>query len=389
MILLLLLIKPGDMNILIAPDSFKNCMSALEVAAAISRGIRKVNPDAEIRRIPMADGGEGTVESLIGASGGQRIALELMDPLMRKISSFYGISGDGSTAIIEMAAASGLELLDSDERNPWITTTFGTGELISHALDQGCGKILLGIGGSATNDCGTGMARALGAVFSDASGQPVEHGGGALSEVRQISMEGLDPRIWKTEIQVACDVSNPLTGPDGASQVYAPQKGAGQEMVELLDRNLEHIAGLIKGHLGIDIDREPGAGAAGGLGGGLMAFLGARLVKGFDMVAEAVLLEESIRWADLVITGEGKIDSQTRFGKTPFGVAKLAGKYGKPLIAVAGTVEAGARELYSEGFQVILPIMEKPADLESAIKDAPLLLENTGERIARFLDIRI
>ncbi|MCP4314069.1 MAG: glycerate kinase [Bacteroidetes bacterium] len=376
------------MNILIAPDSFKDCMRALEVAEALSRGIEKVIPHVRIRVIPMADGGEGTVESVIDATGGQMEKVTVRDPLMRTIPSFYGISGDGSTAVIEMAAASGLELLEQRERNPWLTSTCGTGELIAHALDKGCRKIMLGIGGSATNDCGMGMARALGVEFLDGEGNLVPHGGGALKEVRQIRMEGLDPRIGETEIRVACDVTNPLTGPDGASYVYGPQKGADRSMVERLDKNLARFAELVKDQLGRSIDRVPGAGAAGGLGGGLMAFLGARLVKGFDMVAEICGLEEAISGTGLVITGEGKLDSQTRFGKTPFGVAQLAQKYEKPVIGVAGTLEPGFEALYDLGFQAILSIQERPSDLATAIKNAPLLLESTGERIARMLEIR-
>jgi glycerate kinase len=379
----------SSMNILIAPDSFKDCMGALEVAKALSRGILKVDIDAHIRMIPLADGGEGTVESIIDATGGKILKVPVHDPLMREITSFYGISGDGSIAVIEMAAASGLELLEQAERNPWVTSTFGTGELIAHALDQGCRKILLGIGGSATNDCGMGMARALGVKFLDGAGNPVPEGGGALRDVRQIRMEGLDGRIAETGIKVACDVSNPLTGLRGASAVYGPQKGADREMVEQLDKNLVHLAGLITEQLGKEIDRVPGSGAAGGLGGGLMAFLEAILVKGFDMVAETVSLEKSIQWANLVITGEGKMDSQTRFGKTPFGVARMAQKYGKVVIGVAGTVEEDAVELYKEGFDLILPIQEKPSDLAAALENAPLLLERTGERIARMLGIRL
>ena len=375
------------MNILVAPDSFKDCMRAIEVAEALSLGLRKVIPEAEIRMLPMADGGEGTVESLIDATGGEIVDLQVHDPLMRTITSFYGISGDASTAVIEMAAASGLELLESGERNPWITSTFGTGELIHQALERGCRRILLGIGGSATNDAGMGMASALGVRFLDGQGKLVSQGGGALGDVKQISMEGLDPRIADTEIMVACDVTNPLSGPQGASFVYGPQKGADRKMAEGLDENLSHLACLISEQLGKEVDTIPGAGAAGGLGAGLMAFLGARLVKGFDMVAETVSLEEAIQWADLVITGEGKMDSQTRFGKTPFGVAQMAKKHGKSVIGVAGTLEEDAVDLYKEGFDLLLSIQEKPIDLEAALENAPQLLERTGERIGRMLGI--
>jgi glycerate kinase len=377
------------MKILIAPDSFKDCLSAKEVASALSRGIQKILPDATCILVPMADGGEGTVESLVDATEGKLIQLKVMDPLMRETDSFYGITGDGETAAIEMAAASGIELLTKEDRNPWITSTYGTGQLIRDALDQGVRKILLGIGGSATNDGGAGMAQALGVKFSGNFGPINITGGGALSEVEQIHMDELDPRIRNTEILVACDVSNPLSGPQGASAIYGPQKGADREMVQKLDHNLVHFAGLIRDRLGKEISEVPGAGAAGGLGAGLMAFLDASLIKGFDMIAGAVGLEEKIREAELVITGEGKMDAQTRFGKTPYGVAQMALRYGKPVIGVAGTLDKGAGMLYDQGFDVLMPIQEKPGDLESSLKNGGELLERTGERIARLLTMKI
>ena len=377
------------MNILIAPDSFKDCLSAREVASALGRGIQKIIPDASISILPMADGGEGTVESVIDATRGELLRLKVMDPLMREVPSFYGITGDGETAVIEMAAASGIELLKGDERDPWITSTFGTGQLIRDALDHGVKKILLGIGGSATNDGGTGMAQALGVQFGGKFGNLPVQGGGALGEVEKIYMEGLDPRIHATEIIVACDVSNPLTGPQGASHVYGPQKGANGVMVEKLDRNLVHLAELIQDQLGKEISEYPGAGAAGGLGGGLMAFLNADLVGGFDMVAGVCRLREKIREADLIITGEGKMDAQTRFGKTPFGVAQMALKLGKPVIGVAGTLDEDASLLYELGFDLLMPIQEKPGKLESSLKNGEQLLERTGERMARLLKMEI
>ena len=377
------------MKILIAPDSFKDCLSAKAVAASLAKGIRSILPDADCILVPMADGGEGTVESVIDATHGKRIELKVLDPLMRETDSFYGITGDGETAVIEMAAASGIELLKRDERDPWITSTYGTGQLIKDALDQGVRKILLGIGGSATNDGGAGMAQALGVRFSGKFGNIPVHGGGALGELEQIHMEDLDPRIKQTEILVACDVSNPLTGPQGASAVYGPQKGADEKMVQELDRNLLHFAGLIKDQLGKEVSEIPGAGAAGGLGAGLMAFLNARLMKGFDMIAGVTGLEEQIREADLVISGEGKMDAQTRFGKTPFGVAQLARKYGKPVIGVAGTLEEDASALYELGFDLLMPIQEKPGDLEFSLKNGAWLLERSGERMARLLAMKI
>jgi glycerate kinase len=376
------------MNILIAPDSFKDCLSAREVAVALSKGILKILPDADLTVLPLADGGEGTVQSVIDATGGRKVELTVMDPLMRPISSFYGITGDGSTAVIEMAAASGLELLEPGERDPWITSTHGTGQLIADALDQGCKHIMLGIGGSATNDCGAGMAEALGVKFSGKFGKLSARGGGSLGEVASVHLEGIDGRIAETSFVVACDVSNPLTGPQGASAVYGPQKGADRAMVKKLDQNLAHFAGLIEKQLGKEISRTPGSGAAGGLGAGMMAFLDAKLMKGIDMIAEVCGLEEKIRKADLVITGEGKMDAQTRFGKTPYGVAQLAKKHGVQVIGVAGTLEEDAGLLHQEGFDVLLSIQEKPGDLEAALANAESLLERTGERIARLLRLR-
>jgi glycerate kinase len=373
------------MRILISPDSFKNSLSALAVAESIRKGLLKSLPGAEIRTLPMADGGEGTIESIIYASKGRRINVKVQDPLSREVESYFGITGDGSTAVIEMAAASGLQLISEEEKNPWITTTYGTGELIRSALDNGCRTVLLGIGGSATNDCGTGMARALGIKFYGPDGNQVEQGGGALGKVRRIDKGGLDPRIAETQIIVACDVTNPLTGSEGASYVYGPQKGANQEMVMKLDSNLASFAGLIKDQLGKDVENVPGAGAAGGLGAGLLAFLDANLVEGVPAIAERVGLENEIIWADLVITGEGSMDFQTQFGKTPFGVAQIAKRHNKPVIAVAGTIGEGAEVLYDMGINAMYSIFESPMSLEEAIRASPELLETAGERIGRFL----
>lgn len=377
------------MNILIAPDSFKDSLSALKVASALGRGIQKILPDARCTLVPMADGGEGTVQSVIDATGGKRIGARVLDPLMREITASYGVTGDGKSAVIEMAAASGIERLEMSERDPWITSTFGTGQLILDALNRGCGIIMVGIGGSATNDGGAGMAQALGVKFSGEAGYITVQGGGALDRVNRIHMEGLDPRIVDTQVIVACDVTNPLTGPFGASAVYAPQKGASEEMVEQLDRNLSHFAATIQDQLGRKVSEVPGAGAAGGLGAGLMAFLDARLVQGFEMVAGVVGLEEKITGADLVITGEGKMDAQTRFGKTPFGVAGMARRMGKPVIGVAGALDSDSAVLYESGFDLLMPIQERPCDLEYSLKNSEQLLERTGERMARLIKMEI
>jgi len=376
------------MKILIATDSFKDSLSARDVAVALKMGFLKGSPGDAVELLPLADGGEGTVDALVDATHGERIKLQVMDPLMRETGAFYGVTGDGQTAVIEMAAASGLEKLDPSLRNPWITTTYGTGQLIASAMDYGCKKILVGIGGSATNDCGAGMAEALGVKFLDRQGRFIGKGGGALGEVARIDVSGLNPLIPETEFLVACDVTNPLTGPEGASAVYGPQKGADPEMVTRLDSNLQHFAGKISEELGKKVELIPGAGAAGGLGAGLIAFLDAKLEKGFDLVAGMLNLEEKIKKSDLVITGEGKIDSQTRFGKTPYGVARLAARFQKPVIAVAGSVDPQAEILYREGITAIFPIIERPMSLEQALQGAREMVERTGERIARTLRIQ-
>ena len=374
-----------EMRILIAPDSYKNALSALEVAKCIKAGLQKVLPDVHMDLLPMADGGEGTVQALIDATGGRLIHTSVHDPLMRPVESSFGITGDGLTAVIEMASASGLQLITADERDPWVTTSCGTGELIRAALDEGCRDILLGIGGSATNDCGMGMAAALGVRFLNVTGDLVDHGGGNLGEVAIIDTSQLDARIRETKIRVACDVSNPLTGPTGASHVYGPQKGADSEMAEKLDRHLHQFAGVIRKQLGKEVESITGSGAAGGLGAGLMAFLDGELVEGVAAIAGKTGLEEAVAKADLVITGEGKIDSQTQYGKTPFGVARVAKKHGKPVIAIAGSIGEGADVLYEKGIDAIVSILDRPLSLEEAIQKTPVLLEATGERVGRVI----
>lgn len=371
------------MQILIAPDSFKHSLSAKEVAISLAKGVRKIHPGAEIVQVPVADGGEGTVQSLVDATGGRFLKAQVHDPLMRRREAFYGILGDGTTAAIEMAAASGIELLSDDERNPMTASTYGTGELMKAALERGCKKLIIGIGGSATNDGGAGMAAALGARFLDSEGNKMAPGGGALQKLALIDVSGLDERLRSCEVIVAADVTNQLTGPEGASHVYGAQKGADTKQIELLDRNLAHYAAMIKSQLKIDIERMPGAGAAGGLGAGLVVFAGAVIRKGFDVVKQVVELEQKTKDVDLVITGEGKIDRQTKYGKTPYGVAMTAKKFGKPVIAVAGLLGDGYEELYDHGFKAILPISKKPIPLEESIKNAAKLLEETGERIMK------
>ncbi|WP_176233719.1 glycerate kinase, partial [Candidatus Hakubella thermalkaliphila] len=325
------------MRILIAPDKFKGCLSALEVARAVERGIKKVDSCIETIICPMADGGEGTVATLVEATGGQIITLGVTGPLGERVEAYYGILGDGKTAVIEMASASGLWLVPQEKRNPLSTTTYGTGELIRDALHREVEQILIGIGGSATNDGGMGVAQALGVKFYDEKGQELGLGGKELGRIVKIDLRGLDQRVRKVEVEVACDVENPLYGPRGAAYIYAPQKGATPEMVDFLDRGLVHYARKIKEYLGKEIEYVPGSGAAGGLGGGLLAFLDARLRPGVEIVKDVVGFREKLGGVQLVITGEGALDEQTLSGKTPIGVAREAREMHIPTIAFAGS----------------------------------------------------
>ncbi len=373
------------MKIVIAPDSFKGSLTALEVAHAIKAGIERVIPEAEVDEVPMADGGEGTVQALVDATGGEIITQEVCDPLGNSIHANFGVLGDGNTGVIEMAAASGLPLVPEDKRNPMLTTTFGTGELIRAALDRGCRKLIVGIGGSATVDGGAGMAQALGARLLGKEGHEVPRGGGGLEHLDRIDVSQLDARIAETATVVACDVDNPLVGPRGGPEVYGPQKGATPEMVKKLDRYLDRYADIIKRDLDIGVKEEPGAGAAGGLGAGLMAFLNAELRSGIDIVIEASKLEEHLRDADLVITGEGKIDGQTIYGKTPIGVARTAKKYGIPVIGIGGGISDDASVVYDNGIDALMSIVSYPMSLESAMKQAYDLVANAAERAMRLL----
>jgi glycerate 2-kinase len=371
------------MKIVIAPDSFKGSLTAKEVADAIESGINKVNKNIYIEKVPMADGGEGTVQSLVDATGGKIVSTVVFNPLMEEINSFYGILGDNKTAVIEMSAAPGLPLLSNEKKNPLITTTYGTGELFLHALDEGCRNFIIGIGGSATNDGGFGMMKALGIKFLDIKGEDIGFGGGALEKLYSIDISGIDERIKECSIIVACDVDNPLCGPNGASTIFGPQKGATEEMIKILDNNLKLYSKIIEKQLGVSIANIPGAGAAGGLGGGLLAFMKAKLKRGIDIVIETTKLEEYIHNADLVITGEGSIDYQTQYGKTPFGVAKVAQKYNVPVIALAGGIGKEANTLYEKGFNSIFSIVDKPMTLDEAIENGDKLLEDASERILR------
>lgn len=377
------------MKIVIAMDSFKGCMTALEASNAFEAGFRKAINNVEVIKLPMADGGEGTVQSLVDSTNGKIIKEWVTGPLGDPVEAFYGMLGDGKTAVIEMAAASGLPLVPPQKRNPRITTTYGTGELIKKALEAGCREFLIGIGGSATNDGGAGMAQALGARLVDKSGRELQFGGGALRSLAKIDVSNIDPRILQSKITVACDVDNPLCGERGAAHVYGPQKGASPEMVLELDEALMHYARIVNRDLNKEILEVKGAGAAGGLGGGMIAFLNASLMKGIEMVIEKTNLEEAVKGADLVITGEGQIDQQTIYGKTPIGVARVAKKYNKPVVAIAGSLGKNADIVRSHGIDCIFSLINRPVTLEAAMEksNAMEMMEKSAEEIGNLIKI--
>ena len=377
------------MKIVIAPDSFKESLTALEVAEAIEAGLKKVLPDAEYVKVPMADGGEGTVQSLVDATEGRLISAEVRAPLGNKVRAEFGLSGDGRTAIIEMAAASGLHLVPSEKRNPLHTTSYGTGELILAALDEGVEKIIVGIGGSATNDGGAGMLQALGALLLDANKQPIGAGGGCLQDLAAIDLSGLDKRLAGVEIVVACDVDNPMCGEKGASAVFGPQKGATPEMVQALDSGLQHFAAIAARDLGLDIQSPAGAGAAGGMGGGVLLLPDARLQAGVQIVMEAVKLAEKVQDADLVITGEGRMDAQSVHGKTPIGVAHTAKAFGKPVIAIVGCLREDYEVVYAQGIDAVFPIIRQLGSLEEILQHGRDNLVSAAQNVARIYQMGI
>ena len=369
----------------LAPDSFKESMTAKEVCIAMEAGIKKVYPNAKFIHVPMADGGEGTVQSLIDATDGLMYSLDVTGPLGSPVTAQFGIMGDQITAVIEMAEASGIHYVTQDTKNPLITTTYGTGELIRACLDKGIKKIIIGIGGSATNDGGAGMAEALGVQFLDKEGNPIPRGGGHLNQLDTIDVSKIDPRLADVSLIVACDVTNPLCGETGASNVFGPQKGATPEMVKQLDFNLAHYADIVDRQLGKEVRNIPGAGAAGGLGAGLLIFTNATLQKGIDIVIEYSGLREKLTNADYVFTGEGGIDFQTQFGKTPYGVAQAAKELDKKVIAIAGHIGEGIEELYDKGIDAIFGIIPELTTLEQTLKTGPKNVERTCENIARVL----
>lgn len=377
------------MKIAIAPDSFKGSMTALEAATCIENGMRRAISNASFRKIPMADGGEGTVSALVEATSGSFVKRSVKDPLGRTIRATFGLTGDGKTAIIEMAAASGLALLKPKERNPMKTSTYGTGQLIKAALKLGAKHILVGIGGSATNDCGVGMAMALGVRFFDKTGKKIGPGGAALKHIARVDMSKRVALPKGVRIEVACDVDNPLVGPTGAAQVYGPQKGATPAMVKALDKSLAALAAIITRDVGVDILDVPGSGAAGGLGGGLMAFVGGVLRPGIDIVIDSVALRRKIKGCDLVITGEGRMDHQTAFGKTPSGVARVAKEAGLPVIAICGCLGKDPQVVHTIGIDAFFSALEEGVDEEDLPVRGPEMLTNCAEEVARTLAIRI
>lgn len=374
------------MKIVVAPDSFKESMSAKEVCDSIEKGLLSVSKDWEIVKVPMADGGEGTLEALVDATNGKIFNEKTLNPLGKEITSKFGILGGKNIAVIEMASTSGLELISPEKRNPYITTTYGTGQLMLKALEQNVEEIILGIGGSATNDGGAGMLQALGAKLLDENRDEIGFGGYELSKLDRIDFSSLDKRLKNIKILVACDVTNPLTGKDGSSYIFGKQKGATPEMIEILDRNLLHYSKIIKRDLGFDVNNVSGAGAAGGLGAGLLT-LGAVLKKGIDIVIEANELDKKVQGADLVITGEGSIDGQTRFGKTPYGVVTIAKKYNIPTITLAGNIGKDIDILYNYGFDTIFSIMQGVDTLENALKKGKENIERTAKNIGHFIKI--
>lgn len=379
------------MKIVIAPDSFKESLSAMEVANEIESGFKTILPDAEFIKVPVADGGEGTVQSMVDATQGRIIELEVTGPLGNRVAAYYGILGDeeGSggnnkikTAIIEMAAASGLHHVPANKRDPLITTSYGTGELICDALNRGIKRILIGLGGSATNDGGAGMAQALGIHLLDNEGKVLSVGGGSLAKLASIELQDAHPLMTECEFEVACDVDNPLCGDKGASAIFGPQKGATAEMVSILDTALSHFADVIE-QTGIqDRRHQAGAGAAGGMGLGAMAFLNAKLRPGIDIVMETVKLSEKLIGADLVITGEGRLDSQTLHGKTPMGVTRLAKAQQIPVIAIAGCVSDDANVLLDHGIDAMFSITPRSLPLEEVLANAKHNLFTTSQNIA-------
>lgn len=373
------------MKILIAPQAFKGSISAVDAASAMREGVLRVLPEAEVSAVAVADGGDGTLETLVEGSGGEIHHIEVTGPLGERRPAEWGAMGDGATAVIEMARTSGLALVSDEKRNPLITTTFGLGEAIIHAIDAGYRRFIIGIGGSATNDAGAGMAQALGVRLLDSDGRDLEFGGAALSRLNHIDMSGLNETVRNCEFLVACDVNNPLTGPTGASAIYGPQKGATPEMIERLDAALLHFAEVVKRDIGVEINDIPGSGAAGGLGGGMIAFTNGELRAGVDIVLETVRLDDYLTGCNLVITGEGSMDHSTIYNKAPVGVAERAKRLGIPVVGISGSLGAGFQDVHEHGIDALAAITPCPMTLDEASERAAELISNATEQVLRFL----
>jgi len=376
------------LKIVISPDSFKGSLSATEAAQAMAAGIRSLDSSIETLILPVADGGEGTMESLIRATHGKTISVTVSDPLRRSITAEYGVLGDGETCVIEMAKASGLTLLITEELNALRATSFGTGELILDALDKGYRKFIVGLGGSATNDGGTGMLKALGMKFQNYLGEELNDGGGALKELARIDLTQFDRRIAESEFIIASDVDNPFIGHNGATFVFGPQKGATEELVDILDRNLKILADVIECSIGISIHNKEGAGAAGGMGGAFQAFFPSMMKPGIQVVMEAVDFESRILDADLVLTGEGKSDAQTLSGKAPIGIAKAAKEYNVPVFLISGSVSNEAVQELAKYFHSIGSIADENISIENSMENAEHHLKmKTREMVSKFIKI--
>ena len=375
------------MKIVIAPQAFKGSLSALNVANAVQKGVRRIFPDAQILTCPVADGGDGTLETLVESSGGKIIETNVADPTGKPIVAQWGAMGDGNTAVIEMARTSGLALLTLEERDPLNATTYGLGEIIVSALNKGFRKFIVGIGGSATNDAGAGMAQALGIKLMDREGRNLVFGGAALQNLSVIDTSSIDQRVLESNFQIACDVNNPLTGPEGASAVYGPQKGATEENVRQLDSALGVFAEVAKRDLGKDISNLEGAGAAGGLGAGMIAFVEGHLRAGVDIVLDTVNLAEKLESADLVITGEGSIDFQTVYNKAPIGVARMAKARGIPTIGISGMLGKNYQIVHNHGIDAALSIANGPISLEESLQNAPSLISEAVEESLRLISV--
>jgi glycerate kinase len=372
-------------KILVAPNAFKESLTAMEAADAIAEGIGRILPRATIIKIPIADGGDGTLEAVVAGTRGRIFKMRVTGPLGRQIKAEYGITGDGKTAIIEMSRASGLALVPPGQRNPMVTNSVGTGELILAALNRGTCHILLGIGGSATVDGGIGALQALGVRFLDLRGKPVGHGGNGLLAIESIDMSRVPPPLKRARIQVACDVDNPMVGPKGAAAVFGPQKGATTAMVKQLDRGLAKLADLIEKTTGRRIARIAGTGAAGGISGSLLGLLGAQLQPGSKLVFDLLKVRQAVSKVNWVITGEGRIDFQTPFGKAPGMLAKLAAQHRVPVIGIAGDIADDVDGLFSQGFTALFSLVNRPMDLATAMREAPHLMRRTAEQVARLI----